>query len=454
MDLLTSIPLIGPILQWVLPFLIVLSVVVAIHELGHLMVGRWCGIKAEVYSIGFGKTIWSRTDRHGTTWQVAALPLGGFVKFLGDMDPASAGRASEEEIPPEDRHRAFHNAALWKRALTVAAGPVANFLLSIILIFFLALHVGHPSPDPVIADLGDYETVNSDFKVGDRILEVDGQEIRYFGEALSLLLDSAGKPVEVLVERDGQVVTLDTRYTVPARIESLVPDGAALVAGLIPGDIVTKINGIPIRSTRDLQITTANLPHNEEIAFEILRGDETKEIRFTPQLREREHPETGEMQPLPFLGVRLAVLSGIMPEMQGISYTTALETAVDRVWQIVADTMLFVHRILFEGAGTKQLSGPVGIAKHSTDAAHKGVAEFVFFIAFVSTAIGLFNLFPIPVLDGGHLFFYLIELVRGRPTNATIVRYSSFAGLSLLLLLMVFVTFNNDLGLGDLLSQN
>ncbi|MEM1161182.1 MAG: site-2 protease family protein, partial [Pseudomonadota bacterium] len=138
MDLLQSIPLIGPLLGWVLPFLIVLSIVVAIHELGHLMVGRWCGIKAEVYSIGFGKVIWSRADKHGTVWQIAVLPLGGYVKFLGDMDPASAGQVDDSEIPPEERRHAFHNAALWKRTLTVLAGPVANFILSIVVIAGLA----------------------------------------------------------------------------------------------------------------------------------------------------------------------------------------------------------------------------------------------------------------------------------------------------------------------------
>ena len=131
--------LIGPVLGWVIPFVVVLSVVVAIHELGHLMVGRWCGIRAEVYSIGFGKVLWSRMDRHGTVWQVALLPFGGYVKFLGDMDPASAGQVDDSELAPQDRAYAFHNAALWKRALTVLAGPVANFILSIIIIFGLAL---------------------------------------------------------------------------------------------------------------------------------------------------------------------------------------------------------------------------------------------------------------------------------------------------------------------------
>ena len=142
MEFVNSIPLIGPVLFWVLPFLVVLSIVVAIHELGHLMVGRWCGIHAEVFSVGFGKVLWSRTDKHGTQWQIAALPLGGYVKFLGDMDPASAGQVDDSQLSESDRHRAFHNAALWKRAATVVAGPVANFILSFAIFFGLALHIG------------------------------------------------------------------------------------------------------------------------------------------------------------------------------------------------------------------------------------------------------------------------------------------------------------------------
>lgn len=454
MDFLNEIPVIGPVLGWTVPFLIVLSVVVAIHELGHLMVGRWCGIKAEVYSIGFGPVIWSRIDRQGTKWQIAALPLGGYVKFLGDMDPASARKADESDIPPEDRPRAFHNAALWRRTLTVLAGPVANFLLSILVIWGLALHIGKMSDEPVIADLGSLKTEVVGFEVGDRILVVGGEPIKGFGQALGLLLESDGKPVPVVVERDGREVQFETRYTLPAIISGMQADGAALAAGLRVGDLIQKIGDIEIRSLRHLQEVTAELPHNQEIPFQVLREGEIRTIAFTPNVVERKHPVTGEVKPIPLLGVHLATMDGMTPNMVPVGVGEAFERAVWRVGKIITDTMVFIHAMVFKGADTSQLAGPIGIAKHSANAASKGGAEFVMFLAFVSTAIGLFNLFPIPILDGGHLCFYLYEWVRGRPTNDTVVRYSTMAGLSLLLLLMVFVTFNNDLGLGEWFDRN
>ena len=180
MEFLNSIPLIGPVLYWVLPFIVVLSIVVAIHELGHLMVGRLCGIKAETYSIGFGKVLWSRVDKYGTKWQIAALPFGGFVKFLGDMDPASAGHADDDEIPAEDRKHAFHNAPLWARTLTVSAGPVANFILSLIIFFGIAFYIGQASNEPVIDGFSDDKVASAGLEVGDRVLMVGETEIEDF----------------------------------------------------------------------------------------------------------------------------------------------------------------------------------------------------------------------------------------------------------------------------------
>lgn len=454
MDLLNQIPVIGPVLGWVLPFLIVLSIVVAIHELGHLMVGRWCGIKAEVYSIGFGPVVWSRTDRQGTKWQLAALPLGGYVKFLGDMDPASARKADDSDIPEEDRPKAFHNAALWRRTLTVLAGPVANFILSIIVIFGLALYVGKMSDQPVIADLGELDAKVVGFEPGDRVLEVGGEPVETFGDTLSKLLRTDGTPTRVVVERGGREVVFDTVYSLPPVISGMQADGAALAAGLRVGDLVQKVGDADIRSLRHLQLVTADLPHNTEIVFQVLRDGKSRTIPFTPELVDRPHPVSGETQPVPTLGVSLASMAGISGEMVPVTMMEALESAVYRVWRIIADTMVFIHAMLFQGADTSQLSGPIGIAKHSANAAAAGWTQFIMFTAFVSTAIGLFNLFPIPILDGGHLCFYLYEALRGKPTNDKIVQYSTMAGLSLLLLLMVFVTFNNDLGLGEWFNRD
>jgi regulator of sigma E protease len=438
---------------WVLPFLVVLSIVVAVHELGHLLVGRWCGIRAEVFSIGFGKVIWSRTDRVGTRWQVAALPLGGYVKFLGDMDPASAGKANDADLAPGERKHAFHNAALWRRALTVLAGPVANFLLSLVIFFAVGLAGEKPSDAPVIAAIHpDRQEDVVGFQAGDRVLRVGGVETATFTEVIDALSRTNGAPTEVVVERGGQPVEIDARYASPPIVTGLTADGAAIGAGMRPNDHLLEIGGRPVNSAREVQLAIAELPRGEPVAFKIRRDGEVLNLTFTPKLRERVHPETGDLDEIPFLGIAMQDV-GVEPIMVPSTVGDAAEYAVLRVWRIVADTVLYIKEMLLHGADTSQLSGPIGIAKHSADAASQGAMQFLFFVGFVSTAIGLLNLFPIPVLDGGHLVFYLAEAIRGKPNNEVVVRYGTMAGLSLLLLLMVYVTFNNDLGLGAWLGQ-
>lgn len=453
MEILGSVPLLGPILTTVLPFLVTLSIVVAVHEYGHLLVGRLCGIRAEVFSIGFGKVLWSRTDRSGTRWQIAALPLGGYVKFLGDMDPASAGTADDSDIPTEDRPHAFHNAALWRRALTVLAGPIANFLLSAVIFFGLAFTGEKSSDEPVVAAITAESPQDvTGLQAGDRVLEVDGVVTATFADVLDQLARANGRPTPVLVERGDEMREVEVRYVSPPVVTSLVADGAAIGAGMRPGDRFVAVAGRPVTTARDVQLAIADLPPGEPVRFTVVRGGKEMDLTITPKLRENVHPETGELETIPFLGIGLQQ-TGIEPLMVPTTLGESLQFSVMRVWRIVADTVLYLKEMIFFGADTTQLSGPIGIAKHSADAASHGPLTFLHFVAFVSTAIGLLNLFPIPVLDGGHLMFYLAEAIRGRPNNETVVRYGTMAGLSLLLLLMFYVTFNNDLGLGAWLGQ-
>jgi regulator of sigma E protease len=443
MEFLNAIPIIGPFLAVIIPFILVLSVVVAIHELGHLLVGRWRGIKAEVYSIGFGKVLWSRYDKYGTRWQVAALPLGGFVKFVGDMDPASAGKADDSELTPEDRKQAFHNASLLSRTLTVLAGPVANFILSICIFAGLALHSGKSSEEPVVAAIGETKLEEVGFQPGDRVVQVGDRKIDAFNEIINELSISNGAPTTAVVIRDGVEQEITTRYMLPPRITGVTPDGAAAASGVIPGDIIRKIGDDDINSSRDVQLAVADLPHNEEITFTLEREDELVEIAFTPKLVERAHPRTGEIQKIPFLGIRMQELGGLTAENVPVSFLEAGEYGVHQVWRIIRDTVVFVNEMLFNGASTDQLSGPIGIAKFSGDAAEQGFVALIGLVAFLSTAVGLFNLFPIPILDGGHLMFYFFEMLRGRPVGEIWMRYGTMLGLSLVLLLMVFVTYND-----------
>ncbi|MEM6620658.1 MAG: RIP metalloprotease RseP [Pseudomonadota bacterium] len=454
MEFLQQIPLIGPVLFWVIPFLIVLSIVVFIHELGHLMVGRWCGIKAEVFSIGMGTVLFSRTDRYGTKWQVAMLPLGGYVKFLGDMDPSSAGHVDDAQIPPEDRKYAFHNASVGRRALTVIAGPMANFILSIVIFFGLALYVGKASVEPVIGGIGDLDPQVIGFQEGDRVLRVGDADVAEFGDIVEALAAAHGTTLEAVVERGGTETVISTLYDQRPMITEVTVEGAAVAAGLVPGDILVQIDGQEIVTVQDVSRAIAALPLGAEVVIQVERAERLRDIRVTPDVREREHPVTGELKPIPFLGISMSRVLGLEPSTEPRGVLDAAQVGVMSVWTIVSDTVTYIRRILFDGATSAHLSGPIGIAKHSTQAAEAGLLYYIRFIAFVSTAIGFLNLLPIPVLDGGHLMFYLVEAIRRRPTDARIVQAGSVVGLSLLLLLMVFVTFSNDLGLREWFSQD
>lgn len=444
MDFLNAIPIIGPTLAVILPFLLVLSVVVAIHELGHLMVGRWRGIKAEVYSIGFGKVLWSGHDKYGTRWQLAALPLGGFVKFVGDMDPASAGKADDSDLTPEDRKQAFHNASLLSRTLTVLAGPIANFILSFFIFFGLALYVGKTAEEPIVAGLGELKSEVVGLQPGDRILSVDGNSVGTFAEALTALHRSNGATIEVIVERDGRETAVASKYAPVPLVTGLAPDGAAAATGdILPGDQIVSVGGQEATSRNHVQRIVADLPHNEQIDIVVAREGEQLTIPLTPKIVNGQHPVTDEHGPIPRLGIQMSNIDGLRGERVSYSITEAAEVGVWRVWRIIQDTGLFIKAMLFEGASTKHLSGPIGIAQFSGQAAEQGVFALISLVALLSTAVGLFNLFPIPVLDGGHLMFYFFEALRGRPVGEIWMRYGTMLGLSLVLLLMVFVTYND-----------
>ena len=443
MDLLAQIPLIGDTLAIVVPFLIVLSVVVFVHEYGHYIVGRWCGIGAEVFSIGFGRRLFGWTDGRGTRWQVAALPLGGYVKFTGDMDPASAGRADETGMTEAERAASFHNAALWKRTLTVAAGPFANFLLSILLFAGLALAIGKPTDVPVIDEVTAEAPQDIGFRAGDRVISVAGERVESFGGILDALRRADMDRVPAVVERNGQRIEVDVAHVNPARIGAVSPGMGAARAGLIPGDVITAIDGEPVRSFYDVQLIATRLEHGEPVEVEIERNGEPMSFTFTPEVMERPHPVTGEEVPQPTLGVRASGGLGIAPPMEAVDPVEAVTGGVVQTWGIISGTVTFVGDMIFANADTSQLGGPIRIAEISGDKAEEGADSLIWLIAMLSTSIGLLNLFPIPVLDGGHLMFYAVEAVRGRPLGEQWLQFGNAIGLALVLSLMVFATYND-----------
>ncbi len=443
MDLLAKIPVIGGPLLSLVSFVVVLSIVVFVHEFGHYLVGRWCGIRARVFSIGFGRPLFGWTDRAGTRWQVAVLPLGGYVKFVGDMDPASVGSEADDELTPEERRVAFHRAGLLARTLTVAAGPVANFLLSIVIFAGILMYVGQPSDEPVIGAIGRGAAEDVGFRPGDRVLEIAGRPVEHFADIINLLADTEGDPTPAVAERDDQVQKITVRFFRAPQIVDVVPGTPAARAGLQPGDIFVAINGRRVSSYRDVQIITADNPPGKPMELEILRNGRHLKITLVPEMVERKHPVTGKVQPVPTMGIRGSAFAGIEPVMVGVSPLIALKGGLLQTWHIITGTLTYIGDMLFKGADTSQLGGPIRIAEVSGHAAQQGASSLVWLIAVLSTSIGLINLLPIPVLDGGHLMFYLLEAIRGRPVSESWMRVGTMIGLSLVILLMVFATYND-----------
>ncbi|MEM0924071.1 MAG: RIP metalloprotease RseP [Pseudomonadota bacterium] len=442
MSFLFDIPVIGGVLGTVIPFLLLLGIVVFVHEYGHYIVGRWCGIKAEVFSIGFGKRIYGWTDRHGTVWQVAILPLGGFVKFVGDMDPAGAQK-SDEGLSEEDRRHAFHNASIRARALTVVAGPVANFLLSIVLFAGIAFALGQASDAPVVGDADPNFAETLPFEAGDRILKVGDEPVSTWPEAIAALQRGNGVETDVQILRDGVQEIVTTSYRHEPIVAQIQPGFPAAQAGITVGDRIVSVNGDDVESFHELRIVTAELPLNTEIEVEVDRAGEAMTFRFTPDVVTRMHPDTDELVEQATMGVSAPAFGGLSASLEPRSFGSAVVYGFDRTLGVIVTTMTFLGDMIFTNADTSQLGGPIGIAQISAAQAEAGLVHFISLVALLSTSIGLLNLFPIPILDGGHLLFYAVEAVRGRPLGERWMNAAMAVGLSLVLLLMGFATYND-----------
>lgn len=446
MDLIAQIPLIGPAVAVALPFLLVLAIVVFVHEFGHYIVGRWCGIGAEVFSVGFGRELYGWTDRRGTRWRIAALPLGGYVKFSGDGDVSSStpDAARMRAMSPADRSRSFHGASVERRALTVLAGPVANFLLSIAVFAMMALGQGRPAEAPVIGVIA--ADADPEFAAavaeGDRILAVDGAPVADFAAMQQALLASDGARVSLLVARDGAARTVETRFRAPARVDGVVPGGAAEAAGLRAGDIVLAVDGREVEGFSDLQrLTLAS--DGAPMTLTLARDGATLTTTLTPRLVEMADPVTGRTATRPVIGIQKFARE-IGPVIEPVGPVGALQSGLERTWAVIALSGAGVADIVAGRQEAREvLGGPIRIAEISGQAAASGFATFVGLIAVLSTSIGLINLLPIPVLDGGHLMFYAIEKLRGRPLRERWQEIGNGVGLALVLLLMAYATFND-----------
>jgi regulator of sigma E protease len=377
MDFLMSL------LTYIVPFVVVLSVIVFVHEYGHFIVGRLCGIKVDAFSLGFGPEICAFDDSKGTRWRIAAIPLGGYVKFHGDANGASMSDSEAiAAMPAEERAVTFFGQPVWKRAATVFAGPAFNFLLAIAIFFGLFFGFGRPvlvDGEPVVTprissvDAG-RAGARAGFQAGDLVLSIDGQAVESFLRLQQIVSASADKELHIVVMRDGREANITAT---PDLVEADTAKGKV------------KIGRLGLKSSEDF-----------------------RDIQLAP-----------------------------------VSAPGALKLAVEETWTIVEKTGHFFVGIVSGHESASNLSGPIGIAEASGKIAQKiptlGLWPMINWIALLSVSVGLLNLMPVPLLDGGHLMFFLVEAVRGRALNERVQEYAFRIGLAMVGSLMLFATYND-----------
>jgi len=439
------LPQFGSFFMTIAAFVVALSVIVAVHEYGHYIVGRWSGIKAEVFSLGFGPVLFSHIDRHGTRWQVAALPFGGYVKFLGDSDAASGkDGAAVAEMPPERRRQTMHGAPLWARAVTVAAGPVFNFILSI-LIFGAVMMVDGKTAEPLtVGALKPLPVEGVELRPGDEILAIAGERLpdRQAREGYDAVLDAlpATPLLDYTVRRDGARMTVRGPQLMPPLVGGLSPQSAAFDAGLRAGDVITTVDDRPVAAFSELKEIVEG-SNGAPLALDVWRPDEgTLELTLVPRRTDEPRPEGGFRTEW-----RIGISGGMAfePATEALGPVAALGAAAAQTWMIVESSLSGLYHMVTGAISSCNMSGPIGIAEVSGAMASQGAQSFIWFIAVLSTAVGLINLFPVPVLDGGHLVFHAYEAVAGRPPSERALRVMMSVGLTLILSLMLFAVFND-----------
>ena len=438
-------------------FLIALTLLIFIHEMGHYLVARWCGVKVLRFSIGFGKPLFSRRiGPDQTEWTVAAIPLGGYVRMLDERD------TSDGPIPAADLPRAFTRQSLGRRSLIVVAGPVANFLLAIGL-YWLIYVIGVQEPAPVIGP-PPAESVASKagLQAGDRILGIGGEPVRSWGEVRLRMIDDVidRRPVTLEVDRLGsaQRVTLPTDSLPAGEVErdflrtlgvdlafgdigvaSIAPGSPAEAADLRVGDRIVGAQDQPIRRASELIDLIRN--HPDEVVNLVVRRDGADlRVAVTPQAQRSERPDDhGRMVGRIGAGLNNAVA------MEEVSYGAfeAVGRSVSQTWNMSVFSLRMLGKMVMGELSWRNLSGPVSIADYAGQSARMGWYPYVSFLALISISLGVLNLLPIPVLDGGHLVYYGLEALKGKPLSERFMTLTQKAGMAAIGALMVLALFND-----------
>lgn len=441
MDLVGLLPSFGNFFLTIAAFIVVLSIIVAVHEYGHYIIGRLSGIHADVFSLGFGPVLAKGTDKHGTVWQVAAIPLGGYVKFAGD---ASAVSSKDEDgmarMSEAERRRTMHGAPLWARAATVAAGPVFNFIFAFFIFAGLLMYEGLAIDEPVVGEITPLPAQPFELAPGDRILAVEGVETATLADFVNSAEQMPAQSVlRYTVERDGRVIDVTGPHPQPPLAGSVALKSAARDAQMQTGDVITAINGTEIATFTELREMVAASGGNP-LALRVWRDG--RELDLTMQPRSTDLPlPGGGFETRYLIGLTSGAVFEYGTRTPGLLEATGI--AADQVWRVIRTSLEGLYYMIVGQISTCNLSSPIGIAEASVAKASDGLIEFVWFIAVLSVAIGLLNLFPIPPLDGGHLVFHAYEAVMRRPAPDQAVRILITIGLALVLTLFLFALFND-----------
>jgi regulator of sigma E protease len=367
----------GGLVGYVVPFLFVLTIVVFFHELGHFLVARWCGIRVLTFSLGFGPELVGFNDRHGTRWKISAVPLGGYVKFFGDDNAASApDHAAAAAMTESEKKDSFIGQKVSARAAVVAAGPIANFVLAIAIFAAIFMIVGKQTTSArVDAIQAGSAAATAGFQAGDLVLSIDGEKIDSFADMQRIVSISSGEPLKIVVERKNSEITLSA----------------------------------------------------------------------TPQLKEIKD-NFGNVHRLGVLGISRSMAAGDI-KTEKLGPLSAVSLGAQETWFVVDRTLSYIVGVFAGREAADQLGGPIRIAQVSGQVASAGFVALIHLTAVLSISIGLLNLFPIPLLDGGHLLFYGIEAARGRPLSERAQEVGFRIGLAIVVMLMIFATFNDILHL-------
>ena len=436
-------------------FIVALGVLITVHEFGHFWVARRCGVRVERFSIGFGKALWRRTDKSGTEYVIALIPLGGYVKMLDER---------AEPVAPELRHYAFNNKTVGQRAAIIAAGPIANFLFAIFA-YWLVFIIGVPGVRPVVGEITPNSiAAQAQIQPGTELKAVDGIETPDWDTVRLQLVSKIGdEHTTISVAQFGsnqrQDKTLDLRHWAfepdkedPVSSLGIRPRGpqiepvlsevqvnsAASKAGLQAGDRIVKVNGQPLTQWMTFVTLVRDNP-DKPLALDIERQGSSLSLTLTPDSKQVNGKAEG------FAGVvpKVIPLPDEYKTVRQYGPFSAVLEASDKTWQLMKLTVSMLGKLITGDVKLNNLSGPISIAQGAGMSAEFGVIYYLMFLALISVNLGIINLFPLPVLDGGHLLFLAIEKLKGGPVSERVQDFSYRIGSILLVLLMGLALFND-----------